>query len=64
MRESDANAEALLAIRMAILDVVVADFFVGKGLERFGNVYPVIVDRLYRDILRWVLLGFIRMQRK
>lgn len=29
---------------MTVLDVVVADLFVGEGLVRFGDVYPVVVD--------------------
>lgn len=44
------------------MDVVVADFFVGKGLVRFGDIYPVIVDRLDCNVLRRVFAGFVRVQ--
>jgi hypothetical protein len=47
---------------MAVLDVVVADLFVGESLECLGDVDPVVVDGLEGDVLGWVLAGFVGMQ--
>lgn len=49
--QGDANAEALLAVGVAILQVVVADFLVGKSLEGLGVLDPLFVDAIDSDVL-------------
>ena len=60
--QGNTNAEALLAIRMPVLLVVVADFLVGKRLVRLGDIDPVVVDRLDRDVFRRVFARFVGVQ--
>lgn len=60
--QGDADAEALLAVGVAVLDVVVADLFVGKSLECLGDVDPMVVDGLEGDVLGRVLTGFVGVQ--
>lgn len=62
--QSDSNAETLLAVGVAILYVVVADFLVGERLERLHDVDPLIVDNLCGDILGQILLPLIGMVRE
>jgi hypothetical protein len=49
---------------VAILEEVVADFFVCQRLERFCDIYPVVVDGLYCDVLLRVLVGLVGVQGK
>lgn len=60
--QGNTNAEALLAIRMTILLVVVTDFLVGQSLVRLGDIDPVVVDRLGSDVLRGIFARFVGMQ--
>lgn len=57
--QGNTDAEALLAIGVAVLDVVVADLLVGESLECLGDVDPVVVDGLEGDVLGRVLTGFV-----
>lgn len=49
---------------MTVLNEVVANFLVGKGLEGLGDIYPVVVDALYRNVLFRVLASLVRVQGK
>jgi hypothetical protein len=64
LRQRDTNAEALFTVWVAILEEVVADLFVCQRLERLCNVYPVVVDGLYCDVLCRVLAGLVGVQGK
>jgi hypothetical protein len=60
--QGNTDAKALLAIRVTILLVVVADLLVCECLVRFGDIDPVVVDRLDGDVLRRVFARFVGMQ--
>jgi hypothetical protein len=51
LRQRNTDTETLLAIGVTVLKEVVANLLVGESFERLCDVYPVIVDRLYRDVL-------------
>ena len=46
------------------MEEVITDLLVGKSLESLGDVYPMIVDGLYRDVFGGVLAGFVGMKAK
>ena len=54
----------MFTVGVSVLKEVVANVLVGKRLEGFGDVYPVIVDALRGDVLLWVLASLVRMQRE
>lgn len=49
---------------MAVLEEVVADLLVRQSLERFCDVYPVVVDGLYCNVFGGVLAGLVGVQGK
>jgi len=59
--KSNAHAEALLAIGVAILKVVVANFLVCQSFECFGDLDPVFVDDFGGQILGGVDLDLVGM---
>jgi hypothetical protein len=59
LRKSDANAEALLAIGMTILEIVVADFFVSKCFISLGELYEALIEHLHSLILGGIGADFI-----
>lgn len=59
--KGDANTEALLAVGVAVLYVVVADFLVSKRLEGFDDVHPVVIDCVLCDVERRILAPLVGM---
>jgi hypothetical protein len=64
LRKCYAETRALLAIGMAILDVVVPHLFIGKRFVRFDNLYPFIIDGFHRFVQSWIWIAFVRMHRE
>ena len=62
--QSNSNTETLLAIWVSIFKPIVADILVSERLKSLGDLDPMIVDGIFRDVLRRILARLVRMERK
>ncbi len=60
--QGDVDAVALLAVGVAVLDVVVAHVLVGQGLVGLGDLDVAGVEALHGLVLAGVGLGLVRVQ--
>jgi hypothetical protein len=60
--QGDADAEALLAVGVAKLDVVVADVLVGESLVSLCELDVVVVERLCRLVFGRIGAGLVGME--
>lgn len=64
LREGDADTEALFAVGMTVLNVVVTDLFISQRLIRLGDLDKALVEGLDSLVLRRVRLNLVRVEDK
>jgi hypothetical protein len=60
--QRNADAEALFAVRVAKLDVVISDIFICERLVRFREFDEVIVKGFQSLILCWIWSDLVRVE--
>lgn len=62
LRQGDTDAEALLSIGVAVLKVIVPDFFVGQCFICFGQFNEVVIESIDSFVLCGVGSNFVGME--